>query len=274
MPLEKAMSARKIVAAAAITLVAGLYFVWQGRAVGTSKGAGTVVGFAGQQRGNPASAAVSMGEVGRAPYGSLPSAAPSEDVVGHDEGGGREARHASIEHATSWAAEFEAARMNIFRDDDDFVRKLIARDEHAVGRLTELLEEGPDVDRNSQQLGRGPPTGEVKARMGAVNLLETIARVAATEESARDAQGALRAIGTREIAPGMSPAAKAVMVGEKYDALVSLTRIDPRAAFDAFRSITQPERRKVLAPALMAGLVDRGVERSQVVAEFNRLLGE
>jgi hypothetical protein len=267
------MTSRMSVATVGIALVAGAYLVWRGDAADVSNGKNRAVSIAGARRGNPASAGPGRG-IGEAPRVFLPRAVQPGGGVGRGEKDAPGARLTSIDRAASWATDFEGARMNIFRDDDDFVRRLIARDEQAVGRLADFLKEGPEVDRGMQGLRHGSPVGDVRARMGALNLLEAIARVGATEESARDAQDALRSIGTREIAPGGGSAAKAVMVGEKYDALVSLTRLDPQAAFDAFRSIRQADRRKVLAPALMAGLVDRGVERSQVVAEFNRLLGE
>jgi hypothetical protein len=179
---------------------------------------------------------------------------------------------AGLLRAASWARDFGASRLNIFHDEDEFVQGLIARDEHAANRIAALLAEAPHVDGDMRDIKHAPPDA-VKVRLEAVSLLEAIARVEATEESAREAREGLMDMGTRELPRDLMPAAKSLMVGEKYDALVSLTRIDPQAAFDAFRKITQPERRKVLAPALMAGLVDRGLERSQVVAEFNRLLG-
>ena len=173
-------------------------------------------------------------------------------------------------HSLAWARRFESSRTNIFRDDEQLIGMFIAQVDDAVGELLRLLEQTPSGDVDVQHLRRSPPQ-QVKDRMAAVDLLEAVAHAGVTDESVIGAKRALGSIVTQRLPTGLSRVAKAIMVGEKYDALVSLTRVDPDLGFAVYGQLTTQKQRDVLAPALKTALADRGIERSQISAEFARL---
>ena len=105
-------------------------------------------------------------------------------------------------------------------------------------------------------------------RMAAIDFLESMALTHVTAESAAQARDALVDIATRNVPEGTDKVTKRALVGEKYDAFVALTRIDPDVAFATYGLLSSPEQRQVLAPALMTGLVDVGVPRDRVHLEF------
>lgn len=164
------------------------------------------------------------------------------------------------------ARAYRTGKTNIYFSRAELLQDLLAHDEEGVQRLGAALASAPQGEVSEEA-----PNDEVLDRMAAIDLLEGFAEEPLTAHNQADARRALHALALQELPPQLDSARKGVMVGERYDAFTALTRIDPALAFRAYRSLADDARREVLKPALMAGLVDRGVPRGEVTAQFERL---
>lgn len=164
------------------------------------------------------------------------------------------------------ARAYRTGKTNIYFSRTELLQDLLAHDEEAVQRLGTALAHAPHRDVSEEA-----PNDEVLDRMAAIDLLEGFAEEPITAHNQADARSALHALALQELPPQLDSERKGVMVGERYDAFTALTRLDPALAFRAYRKLASDARREVLKPALMAGLIDRGVPRGEVTREFERL---
>ncbi len=165
---------------------------------------------------------------------------------------------------------------NIYFSRDNLAQELLARDESAVEHLGHLLQSPPVMNEPWMDTDDKVPQG-IRERMAALDLLGLMS---ATDSGSKfgpevreRASTVLLAHCQLPLPRSLSPKQRQVMVAEKYDAFVAMAHADPERAFSAYRSLPSSAQRAVIRPALMTALVEQGIARADVDAEFSRRVG-
>ena len=108
--------------------------------------------------------------------------------------------------------------------------------------------------------------------MAMLDLLEAFARRNVTTASAAEARQALIQLSRRTLPSNLDTSAKRIMVGELYDTYVALMHVDMNQAIASYKRLTAAPQRDVLAGAIMTGLIDLGVPRSETAALLAELV--
>lgn len=157
------------------------------------------------------------------------------------------------------AGAYWRARSNAFTDEEAFLaaasqeRSLVADLQGELSRTDALVMLPAEV----QFLRDAPP--EIVERMQMLDLLGGLA------EESPDALDALVEIALVPIDHDLPPQAIRALVGEKYDALVELARIDWPTAASTFERLDGQVLQRLLRPALISGLERAGKDREDAI---------
>ncbi|HEX5746672.1 MAG TPA: hypothetical protein VFZ09_10525 [Archangium sp.] len=164
------------------------------------------------------------------------------------------------------AMEFKAGRNNVFFKEREFLRDFVRGGPGRIQALkaellsTRGLEElPPDV---SYLENRQP----IIERMGMVDMLEGLAG------EDRQALHALAELARAPLEADLPPHIRRARLGDKYDALVSLTRVDRELGFKVFSQLQPASLKQTLMPAIVGALLDKGVPPPEAARMTSSLL--
>lgn len=169
--------------------------------------------------------------------------------------------------ARAIAFEFYDAKQNVFFNQDTFVTDVLDRDPDVVTHLEMLLMDdaslfGLDVQDNIRETR----PSIVVDRMAAIDVLEALASSGTAGIAGSLAEATLANLIGRSLAPTLNDAAKRIVLAEQYDALTALVRANPSHAFELYAALKNDRLARMLEPAVVAGLIDKGVPMAEVGA--------
>ncbi len=169
--------------------------------------------------------------------------------------------------------EYVRQKGNIYFSKEALAQDLLAKDDRAIEHLNVFLELPPDLgDLAVDKDGVMPSV--VAERMAALDIIGFLAAPDSAlvfgDQANEDARVSLRRLCEMKIPATVSLDQRKVMVAEKYDAFVAMAHADSAKAYSAYRSLANDAQRAVIAPALMTALVEQGIARVNVDAEFFR----
>lgn len=174
---------------------------------------------------------------------------------------------ALAEFVRSAAVEFRTGRDNVFFKEKDFLREFAKGGPGRIEALKAELMTTRDLESLPADVNyRLQARGVVVERMGMIDILEGLAR------DDRTALRTLSDVAEHSIDKNLPPHVKRALVGDKFDAFVSLTRVDRELAFKTFSRLPTSELKKLMQPALIGGLVDSGMDPDEATQMVRRLM--
>jgi hypothetical protein len=195
---------------------------------------------------SPGAAPLPRQELGEAPASG--GRAPTVSVVGRALQGWRAGKNNAFFRADTYAQTWARAEPELPERLMDFLM-----DTHALRGLPD--DEDFSATRPALLLNR----------MAAVDMLEALAQIdepAAVRERAEDD---LAEFINRRVALDFPDSLKRVVVAEKHDALTALAHVNTGRALTLYASLQSPALAALLEDALVGGLVDSGVPRTEAV---------
>jgi hypothetical protein len=164
------------------------------------------------------------------------------------------------------ALEYSKGRFNAFFDEKAFLASSVAEGRLSIKALRDQLlniEELKALPRDVHVL-TGKPAAVVE-RMAMIDTLEAMSEV---DASALDA---LVEVGSKPLERELAVQTKRAVAAEKYDVFVALARKNWELAKKTFLDLHNPALMDLLKPALIGGLVDSGLSRTDAVRTVDAL---
>lgn len=152
------------------------------------------------------------------------------------------------------ALEYREARKNVNFDERSFIVSMLKNEALFSNIISDL--KGIDYLLSSvpsEEFYFKTKPKALMARMAEVDLLRAVSEMEIDKESVKKAQNVLRDLVAFSIPRDIPEHIKKILVSEKYDALSIIAQYDPESALTAFKSITNPVLRELLASALDEG---------------------